>query len=176
MHAVTLLTLPCMRPSMRSVHIASSAPTCYQLCTSYISCTFSALFKYFKQEDGNAPIPSRYMHVQCSWWHNMLWGITAKFKHCQYVNSYAPFGIKPQNLKMAKVYGKLLWEAYWQWYTWNKCLLLTIIIFKMRGVVIRYYLCSLVCIFWWKHCYQLNHWCYNGFNYYWSVVCSCPLW
>ena len=33
---------------------------------------------------------------------------------------------------------KLLWEAYWQWYTWNNCLVLINIIGKMRGVVMRY--------------------------------------
>ena len=56
-------------------------------------------------------------------------------------------------LKLESVCGKgwtkLHWEAYWQWYTRNKCLVL---IFKMRGVVVRYYLCPLVYKFWWEHC------------------------
>ena len=36
-------------------------------------------------------------------------------------------------------------------YTGNRCLALTITIFKMRGVVMRYSLCFLVCKFCWEH-------------------------
>ena len=39
----------------------------------------------------------------------------------------------------------------WRWYTCNNCLVLTITTFKMRGVVMRYYLCPLTCKFWWEH-------------------------
>ena len=40
----------------------------------------------------------------------------------------------------------------WQWYTCNKCLVLTITTFKMRGVVMRYYSSPLACKFRWEHC------------------------
>jgi len=43
----------------------------------------------------------------------------------------------------------------WQWYTWNKCLVITITMFKMMGVVMRYYLCPSACKFWWEHCFIL---------------------
>ena len=34
----------------------------------------------------------------------------------------------------------------------TKCWVLTIITFKMRGVAMRHYLCSLACKSWWEHC------------------------
>ena len=41
----------------------------------------------------------------------------------------------------------------WQWHTCNKCLVLTVSAFKMRGVVMKYYLCPLACKFRWEHCW-----------------------
>ena len=46
----------------------------------------------------------------------------------------------------------------WQWYTCNKCLVVTVTTFKMMGVVMRYYLCPLACKFWWEHCSRGRPW------------------
>ena len=51
-------------------------------------------------------------------------------------------------------WAKMLW---WQWYTCNKCLVLTITTFKMMGVVMRQYLCPLACKFWWEYCFSYHN-------------------
>ena len=55
-----------------------------------------------------------------------------------------PFGGSAVPLNLTKM-------LYWQWYTCNRHLVVTITTFKMRGVVMRYYLCPLACKFWWEH-------------------------
>ena len=72
-------------------------------------CKFTALFKCFKREDDNA---SWYTCVQCSWWHNMLQGTTAKFKFHQYLFM---LGLGPPNLMPANISGYTYIIGYTRW-------------------------------------------------------------
>ena len=78
----TVVLLPHLAPlsaplnTCEAVHIANSAPAHGQLYFLQI-CKLTALFNYFKWEDGNAPW---YTCTQCSWWCNPPRGATTKFK------------------------------------------------------------------------------------------------
>ena len=82
---------------------------------------------------------------QCALWLHLKTNIYFN-SHLNYLN----LTVWPLNIELSEHWTELKMLC-WQWYTGNKCLVQTVSTFKMRGVVIRYYLRPLACKFWWEH-------------------------